>query len=93
MYDLKSGQLVECEWIDPATHANWEEAKDVTKCYRFLCRSVGWVHLTDMFGLVLTACYGTDPDGDQSLLLQQFLPWGSITDLWVLQVEDEQCEK
>ncbi|MEE9548714.1 MAG: hypothetical protein V3V68_05100 [Nitrosomonadaceae bacterium] len=87
MYDLKPGQLIECIWIDPAVHADWENAKSVTKCYRFLCRSVGYVHLTDTNGLILTACYGEDLEGEQSLLLQQFLPWGSITDLWILQLE------
>lgn len=89
MYNLKHGQLVECEWVDPAVAADWEDAKDVNKCWRFLCRSVGYVHLAEPNGLVLTPCYGTDPDGDRSLLLQQFLPWGCITDLWILQTEDK----
>ncbi len=89
MYNLKPGQLIECEWVDPAVAAAWTEAKDVTKCWKFLCRSVGCVHLADSDGLVLTASYGTDPDGDRSLLLQQFLPWGCITDLWILQTKEE----
>ncbi len=89
MYDLKPGQLIECIWVDPAVHAAWEEAKGVTKCFKFLCRSVGYVHLIDEYGLVLTACYGEDFDGEQSLLLQQFLPWGCITDVWILQTEGE----
>ena len=87
MYNLRPGQLVECEWIDPAVVADWQEIKGV-KFYRFLCRSVGYVHSAGPDGLILTACYGEDPDGEQSLLLQQFLPWGCITDVWILQTED-----
>jgi len=83
VYKLKPGQLVECEWVDPAVFADWQDSEDV-KFYRFLCRSVGYVYTAKSEGLILTACYGTDPDGAQSLLLQQFLPWGSITDLWIL---------
>ena len=88
MYNLKPGQLIECEWVDPAVVANWEISKSVDTFWRFLCRSVGYVHATGPSGLVLTACYGEDPDGEQSLLLQQFLPWGCITDVWILQTEE-----
>ena len=85
-YDLKPGQLIECEWVDPAVVASWEDVED-TGYYRFLCRSVGYVHKADSEGLILTACYGTAPGGARSLLFQQFLPWGCIEKLWILQTE------
>lgn len=88
MYNLKPGQLIECEWVDPMVVADWQDAREVSKYEQFLCRSVGYVHLVDSNGLVLTACYGTDPNGDRSLLLQQYLPWGCIASLWILQTKD-----
>lgn len=87
MYDLKVGQLIECEWLDPAASSDWKDAKEVSNFYRFVCRSVGYVHATGSDGLVLTACYGEDSDGDRSLLLRQHLPWNCITELWILRVE------
>ena len=87
MYDLKPGQLIECEWLDPSCSSKWIDAADVTAFWKFSCRSVGYVHRSDPEGLTLTACYGEDHEGDRSLLLRQYLPWSCITDLWVLSVE------
>ncbi len=84
MYDLKPGQLVECDWIDPAAVSDWKYSGEVTALWLFRCRSVGYVHLIDQNGLVLTSCYGDDPDGNRSLLLRQHLPWNCITNLWIL---------
>ena len=84
MYDLKVGQLIECIWFDPAVGATWMDSTDV-KFWKYTCQSIGYVHKVEPEGLILTACYGNDPDGDRSLLLRQYLPWGSITDLWVLE--------
>jgi len=84
MYDLKPGQLIECDWIDPVVASTWVDASNVTLFWKFLCRSVGYVHAVKEDGLILTACHGTDPDGDQSLLLRQHIPWTCITDLWIL---------
>ncbi len=89
MYDVKPGQLVECDWIDPAAASGWKDASEVTACWRFVCRSVGYVHAVGSDGLVLTACYGEDPEGDQSLLLRQHLPWECIKTLWVLQTSEK----
>lgn len=90
MYNLKPGQLIECEWIDPVVASDWQDAGEVNECYKFLCRSVGYVHSAKLDGLVLIACYGVDPDSrDQSILLQQHLPWGCITSLWILQTEEK----
>lgn len=83
MYDLKPGQLIECDWIDPAASSDWMDAKHVT-FWEFRCRSVGYIHAVEEIGLTLTACYGVDKDGDSSLLLRQYIPWGCIIDLWVL---------
>ncbi len=88
MYDLKPGQLIECEWVDPAAASDWKPGAEVTGFWRFLCHSVGFVHALDSGGLVLTACYGVDPEGDRSLLLRQHLPWNCIIDLWLIEVEN-----
>ena len=85
MYDLKPGQLVECDWIDPCVASTWADAKSVDTFWKFRCRSTGYVHMVTEDGLILTACHGVDPDGDKSLLLRQHIPWGSITDIWVLE--------
>ena len=84
MYDLKLGQLVECEWLDPAVGAFWVAANDVTRCYTNFCVSVGFVHTFDDVGLVLTPSFAVDTDGDENLLLRQYLPWGCITRVWIL---------
>ncbi|KKM99474.1 hypothetical protein LCGC14_1147460 [marine sediment metagenome] len=84
MYDLKPGQLVECDWLDPAAASEWQEAKHTSVFWRIRCRSVGYVHLVGVDGVILTASYGEDPDGDRALLLRQHLPWNCITDVWVL---------
>ena len=83
-YDLKVGQLVECEWLDPMAGSDWKEIGDVTELERFLCMSVGFVHVLSPVGLILTACYGEDLEGDRSLLLRQYLPWCCITEVWIL---------
>lgn len=85
MYDLKPGQLVECDWIDPAVASTWVGAENIVTFWKCCCRSVGYVHLVTEDGLILTACYGTDPDGSKDLLLRQHIPWASITDLWILE--------
>lgn len=87
MYDLKPGQLIECDWLDPAAASEWARAKNVT-FWEYRCRSIGYVHMVTEVGLTLTACYGVDPDGDKDLLLRQYIPWICITDLWILR---EQC--
>ena len=92
VYDLKPGQLVECEWLDPAAGSDWKDAAEIIALWKFVCRSVGYVHAAGPDGLILTACYGEDPDGDRSLLLRQHLPWNAITDLWVLDVLDKRKE-
>ena len=88
-YDLTPGQLIECKWVDPSASSDWKDAKAATTFYRFVCRSVGYVHATGPDGLVLTACYGDDDSGERSLLLRQCLPWNCITDLWVLEVSEK----
>ncbi len=85
MYDLKPGQLVECDWLDPVAGSEWVSAEKVKTFWKFRCRSVGYVHAVTEDGLILTACYGTDPDGDKDLLLRQHIPWICITDLWILE--------
>ena len=84
MYDLVEGQLVECTWLDPAAASSWVDASSVDKLWKFECYSVGYVHKVDSDGLILTACYGLDLDGDKSLLLRQHIPWICITDLYIL---------
>ena len=88
MYHLKLGQLVECEWLDPVAGSEWKDAPEACKFFRFVCRSVGYVQSVEEEGFILCACYGTDPDGDRSLLLRQHLPWGCITELWILREPD-----
>lgn len=44
MYDLKPGQLVECEWIDPVVGSDWVDAIKVDRFYKLLCRSVGYIY-------------------------------------------------
>ncbi len=82
MYDLEEGQLIECTWLDPVVASSWVDKVD--KFWKFECHSVGYVHRATEEGLILTACYGLDPDGDKSLLLRQHIPWICITDLYVL---------
>ena len=84
MYDLKPGQRIECDWLDPVAGSNWIDNEDVKTFWKFRCRSIGYVHAVTEDGLILTACFGTDPDGDISLLLRQHIPWACITDLWIL---------
>lgn len=83
MYDLKPGQLIEVNWLDPAVGSTWIDAEDVI-FWKFRCRSVGYVYATTDEGLIITACYGVDPDGNKSLLLRQYIPWASITEVWIL---------
>lgn len=85
MYDLKPGQLIECDWLDPVVVATWVDAENVVTFWRCCCRSVGYVHAATEDGLILTACYGTDPNGGKDLLLRQHIPWLCITELWVLE--------
>jgi len=85
MYDLEPGQLIECEWLDPAAASEWMDATRINHFWKFICRSVGYVHKVEPDGIILTACYGTDLDGDKSLLLRQHIPWICITDLWILE--------
>ena len=82
MYDVKPGQLVEVDWIDPSASSNWTTAKEVTRLPKMICRSVGWVHLVDDDGIVVTACYCDC--GGRELLLHQNLPWGCIEQIWIL---------
>lgn len=82
MYDIKPGQLVEIDWIDPSVASNWVEADEISCLPKIICHSVGWIHLVDNDGIVLTACY-CDYEG-QDLLLRQNLPWGCITQIWIL---------
>lgn len=84
MYDLKPGQLVECDWLDPAVGSTWMDVEDVI-FWKWHCRSVGYVHAVTEVGLILTACYGADPNGGKSILLRQYIPWGSVVDLWILE--------
>lgn len=84
MYNLKPGQLVECDWLDPVASSDWTDVKNIT-FWKYCCRSVGYVHAVTEDGLILTACYGTDPTGDKDLLLRQHIPWMCITDIWVLE--------
>lgn len=83
MYDLKPGQLVECDWLDPVAASEWISAKD-TIFWKYRCRSVGYVHAVTEDGLFLTACYGTDPNDGKDLLLRQHIPWICITEVWIL---------
>ena len=83
MYDVKPGQLVEVEWLDPSVCSNWTGAKGVTCLPKMICHSVGWVHLVDDDGIILTACYCDE--GHRELLLHQNLPWGSIPQIWILE--------
>lgn len=88
MYDIKPGQLVEVEWIDPSASVDWIGTEKVTEFPKITCYSVGWVHLTDDGGLILTACYGIEKDvgeNDTDLLLRQYLPWGCVTQIWILE--------
>lgn len=82
-YNLKPGQLAEIEWVDPAAASHWVDAGTVTECVKFTCRSVGFVHAMDDYGVVLVASCGEDADGDRSLLLRQHLPWVCITGVHV----------
>ena len=82
MYDLVEGQLIECNWLDPVAASHWVDS--VSKFWKFECHSVGYVHAATEEGLILTACYGVDPNGDKSTLLRQHIPWISITDLFIL---------
>ena len=85
-YNIKPGQLIEVHWLDPAAASDWKDAGEVL-FYEFRCRSVGWVHLLDNTGVVLTACDGCDPNNERSLLLRQHIPWDCIQDLWVIETE------
>lgn len=82
MWNIKSGQLVEIDWLDPSVGSQWEDASKITACAQFVVKSIGWVHVVDDFGCVLTASY--EPDGDKQLLLRQHLPWGCIQEIWIL---------
>ncbi len=84
--NIKPGQLVEVHWNDPCVSSHWRDSDDITICKRFCSRSVGWIHLVDDFGCVLTA--SQEVDGEKQLLLCQHLPWDCIENLWILEVED-----
>lgn len=82
MWNIKPGQLVEIHWIDPCAASHWEDSDKVSACARFLIKSVGWVHVVDDVGVVVTASF--EVDGDKQLLLRQHLPWGCIQEIWKL---------
>ncbi len=88
-YDLKPGQRVEINWIDPAGLAEWVDAQSLTQCWKVTCRAIGYVHTSDDYGVVLTASYGDDPDGDRMLLFRQHIPWACMTDVWVLECDTD----
>lgn len=82
MWNIKPGQLVEIHWVDPCVGADWQDSSAIDACMQFRIKSIGWVHLVDDFGCVLTA--SCEPDGDKQLLLRQHLPWGCIQEIWKL---------
>lgn len=86
MYNIRKGQLVEVAWTDPSIKTDWIDAKSVTRLAEISCHSIGWVHLVNKEGVILTACYcDASVDSREDLLLQQHLPWGSITQVWILE--------
>lgn len=84
MYDIKPGQLVEVEWVDPSIRDGWIDAEDITEFPKIICHSIGWIHLVKDEGLILNSCYGTE-ENDRDLLICQYLPWGCITQIWILE--------
>ena len=82
MWNIKPGQLVEIHWVDPCAASHWVDADKISVCSEFIIQSVGWVHLTDDVGVVLTA--SLEVGGDEQLLLRQHLPWGCIHEVWIL---------
>lgn len=84
MWNIKPGQLVEIHWIDPCAASHWENADEITACEQFIAKCVGWVHLVDDFGCVITACLSLSDDKNKPLLLRQHLPWGCIQEIWKL---------
>lgn len=84
MYNIKLGQLIEVEWIDPSVgDSGWVNSKTITDLPKMICRSVGWVHLVNDDGVILTACYCLENE-HRDLLFHQNLPWGCITQIWIL---------
>ncbi len=86
MYDIKPGQRVDVKWIDPSAGSHWVDADIVDRFLKSSCTATGWVHLVTDEGFVLTACYCEQPDDSRDLLLRQYLPWGCVEELWVIDV-------
>lgn len=84
-WNVKPGQLIEVHWVDPCVASHWEDRVNVTACNRFVSEAVGWVHVVDDFGIVLTA--SREIEGEKQLLLRQHLPWGCIEEVWVLETK------
>jgi hypothetical protein len=82
MFNIRRGQLVIVDWLDPTTEAGWN---DPAKIQLGKAKTVGYVgHVRQAALVVVSGGMDGALNGDPTII-----PWGNIQEITILEDADE----